>query len=80
MALTDHRPDNGVMFKHAVKPNHSLNEANFNHTMKPTSPQTEAMMITILLIGAAGAAWFSYRKLRKALATMPRANDDVVFF
>jgi uncharacterized protein YneF (UPF0154 family) len=37
-------------------------------------------MVTILLIGAAGAGWLSYKKIRSAFAAMPRANDDVVFF
>ncbi len=37
-------------------------------------------MHTLLLIGAVGGAWLAYRKIRKSFATMPRTNDDVVFF
>ncbi len=38
-------------------------------------------MLTILLISAAaGGAWLAYRTMRSAFASMPRNNDDVVFF
>ncbi len=37
-------------------------------------------MLTILLIGVAGGAWLAYRNIRSAFATVPRTNDDVIFF
>jgi hypothetical protein len=41
---------------------------------------TEAVMLAIFLIGAAGAAWAVYRATRGVLHSIPRGNDDLIFF
>ena len=42
----------------------------------------EAVMfaISIFLMGAAGAAWAIYRATRDVLHSIPRGNDDLIFF
>jgi hypothetical protein len=40
----------------------------------------EAVMLAIFLIGAAGGAWAIYRAVRGVLHSIPRGNDDLIFF
>lgn len=40
----------------------------------------EAVMLAIFLMGAAGGAWAIYHAVRGVLHSIPRANDDLIFF
>lgn len=37
-------------------------------------------MLAIFLMGAAGGAWAIYSVVRGVLHSIPRANDDLIFF
>jgi len=37
-------------------------------------------MLAIFLIGTAGGAWAIYRLVRDVLHSIPRGNEDLIFF
>jgi hypothetical protein len=40
----------------------------------------EAVMLVIFLVGVAGGAWVIYRLVHDVLHSIPRANEDLIFY